>query len=84
MLMTARANRKAWLLGLGLDNADSHKRLTKGDNFVLVGGSEATHDQMTEGAIKFNETLQKRGKELEDINREEFKDIARKSGLIQE
>lgn len=84
MLMTARANRKAWLLGLGLDNADSHKRLTRGDNFVLVGGSEATHDQMTEGAIKFNETLQKRGKELEDINREEFKDIARKSGLIQE
>ena len=82
--MTAHTNRKAWLLGLGLDNADSHKRLTRGDNFVLVGGSEATHDQMTEGAIKFNETLQKRGKELEDINREEFKDIARKSGLIQE
>lgn len=75
---------KAWLLGLGLDGKDKHKRLTKGDNFLLVGGSESTHEEMTEGAIKFNETLQKRGRDLEDINRDEFRDIARESGLIKE
>jgi hypothetical protein len=78
------SDQKAWLLGVGLDTSDEHKRLTKGENFVLVGGSEATHDQMTEGAIKFNETLQKKGKRLEEIDRQEFKDIARETGLVKE
>lgn len=30
------------MLGIGLDNKDGHKRITKGDNFMLVGGSEET------------------------------------------
>ena len=63
------------LLGLGLDNKDGHKRLTKGDNFVMVGGSEETHERMTETAIKFNEKLAKRGKTLQDLSPEEFRDM---------
>lgn len=63
------------LLGLGLDNQDGHKRLTKGDNFVMVGGSEETHERMTETAIKFNEKLAKRGKTLQDLSPEEFRDM---------
>ena len=34
------------MLGVGLDNQDGHKRVTKGDNFYLVGGSEETHERM--------------------------------------
>jgi len=63
------------LLGLGLDNKDGHKRLTKGDNFVMVGGSEETHERMTETAIKFNEKLAKKGKNLHDLSPEEFRDL---------
>ena len=63
------------LLGLGLDNQDGHERLTKGDNFVMVGGSEETHERMTETAIKFNEKLAKRGKTLQDLSPEEFRDM---------
>jgi hypothetical protein len=74
--------RKAWLVGVGLDNEDGHTRLTRGDNFILAGGSEETHDHMTEGAIKFNEKLQQRGKRLEEINRDEFQEIAHESGLL--
>ncbi|MBQ9337805.1 MAG: hypothetical protein IJS14_10985 [Lentisphaeria bacterium] len=66
---------KSMLLGLGLDNQDGHKRLTKGDNFVMVGGSEETHERMTETAIKFNEKLAKRGKTLQDLSPEEFRDM---------
>ena len=40
------------LLGLGLDNKDGHKRLTKGDNVLMVGGSEETHERMTENGGK--------------------------------
>ncbi len=77
-----KKNKKAWLLGLAFNNKDGHKRLTKGDNFILAGGSEDTHDKMTEGAIKMNENLKKRGKQLEDLESEEFVDLAQKSGLM--
>ena len=71
---------KALLLGVGMDS-DGHKRVTTGKNFALVGGSQETHEAMTEKAIKINEHLSKRGKELHEVSREEFDDIAHKVGL---
>jgi hypothetical protein len=71
---------KALMVGVGLD-ADGHKRVTTGKNFVLAGGSKDTHDEMTEKAIKINEKLAKRGKELHQVSREEFDDIAHEVGL---
>ena len=67
--------RRAMLLGLGLDNRDGHRRITRGDNFCLVGGSEETHDRMTETVVRFNERLARRGKELHELSREEFNDM---------
>jgi hypothetical protein len=75
-----KGRRKAVLVGLGLD-ADGHKRLTTGPNFVLVGGSQETHEVMTEKAIKINEKLNAAGKSLEQVSREEFEDIAHAVGL---
>ncbi len=71
---------RAVMLGVGLDS-DGHKRLTTGPNFALVGGSQETHEQMTEKAIKINEKLKARGKQLETVTREEFDDIAQEVGL---
>jgi len=71
---------KAVLLGVGLDS-DGHKRVTKGDNFALVGGSKDTHEQMTEKAIKINEKLKARGKQLHEVSHQEFDDIAHEVGL---
>jgi hypothetical protein len=75
-----RAKHRAMMLGLGLDS-DGHKRLTRGDNFVLVGGSAETHEVMTEKVIKINEKLTSAGKRLEEVSREEFDDIAHSVGL---
>ena len=80
MANAKKPKRKAALLGLGLDS-DGHKRVTKGDNFLLVGGSRDTHEQMTEKAIKINEKLKARGKQLENVSHEEFDDIAHEVGL---
>ncbi len=66
---------KALMLGLGLDNKDGHTRVTKGDNFYLMGGSEETHERMTETAIKVNEKLKSKGKKLEEVSHDEFTDI---------
>jgi len=72
---------KAVLLGLGLDNKDGHVRYTKGPNFHLFGGSQETHEEMQEKAVRLNEELKKRSKRLEDVAPEEFRDIAQTIGL---
>jgi hypothetical protein len=72
--------RKAVMLGVGLDS-DGHKRLTTGPNFVLVGGSEETHEVMTEKVVKINEKLASKGKQLEDVSHEEMDEIADSVGL---
>ncbi len=68
--------RKRKLLGLGLDNEDGHVRVTRAENYHLVGGSESTHEQMQEKCAHFDEKLRKRGKQLEDLEPKEFTDIA--------
>ena len=68
------------MLGVGLDT-DGHKRITTGENFALVGGTEETHEVMTEKVIKINEKLKSRGKQLENISKKEFDDIAEEVGL---
>lgn len=73
--------RRALLLGVGLDDDDGHKRVTTGKNFALIGGSKSTHEEMTEKAIKVNEQLARRGKEMHEVSREEFDDIAGAVGL---
>jgi hypothetical protein len=75
-----KRKKKALVLGVGLDS-DGHKRLTTGPNFALVGGTQETHDAMTEKAIKINEKLAAKGKTLEDVSRDEFDDIAQSVGL---
>lgn len=72
--------RKAVMLGVGLDS-DGHKRLTAGSNFLLMGGTQETHEVMTEKVIKINEKLAAKGKQLEEVSHEEFDDIAHSVGL---
>jgi hypothetical protein len=79
-MATSKKPGKALLLGVGLDS-DGHKRVTTGKNFALVGGTQETHAEMTEKAIKLNEKLAARGKELHEVSREEFHDLALDVGL---
>ncbi|MHC1763331.1 MAG: hypothetical protein AB9869_03350 [Verrucomicrobiia bacterium] len=72
--------RKAILVGVGLDS-DGHKRITTGPNFALVGGTQETHEVMTEKVVKINEKLAAKRKALEEVSREEFDDIAHSVGL---
>ncbi|MGO8764178.1 MAG: hypothetical protein ACLQSR_03465 [Limisphaerales bacterium] len=75
-----KKSRKAVILGVGLDS-DGHKRITTGENFALVGGTEETHEVMVEKTIKINEKLKSRGKQLENVTRQEFDEIAGEVGL---
>jgi hypothetical protein len=66
------------LLGVGLDG-DGHHRLTTTEHFILVGGSADTHECMQDAAIKFNESLEKRGKKLKDAELSEIADLLREA-----
>jgi hypothetical protein len=65
----------AALLGLAFDADDGHKRLTRGPNFLLAGGSAETHGVMQETAVKINERLQKSGRRLADVSIVELRDM---------
>jgi hypothetical protein len=69
----------AGILGVGLDNEDGHKRITTGEKFVLVGGSQDTHDRMTETMVKTFEELKRRDKHLENVDAQELGEIIDKS-----
>jgi hypothetical protein len=67
----------AGVLGVGLDGEDGHKRVTRTEEMVLVGGSAETHEKMQETAIRFSENLEKRGKTLREASVNEVLDLLR-------
>ncbi len=72
----------AFFLGVGLDGKDGHYRQTKGEEFILVGGSDETHRVMQDKAVALNEELARRGKRLKDVDGpDEMRDIAHDAGL---
>jgi hypothetical protein len=66
-------------LGVGLDNKDEHKRITRSEEFLLVGGSDETHENMQDIAIRFAESLKNRGKRLQDAEVSEVLDLLYKA-----
>ena len=81
--MKARPRRGAaqvvGFLGVGLDG-DGHRRVTECEHFLLVGGSQETHERMQETAVKFGEALQRTGKRLQDVSPAEALDLLRDAG----
>ena len=73
------AKKTAALFGVGMDNDDGHKRITKGEQFILVGGSEETHGRMTETVVKTFEELKQRRKHLSEVEAKELAEIIHKS-----
>ena len=64
---------------MGLDNDDGHKRITQADEFSIVGGSENTHERMTETVIKTFEDMKNDGKTLSNIEPEQLSDLLQKN-----
>jgi hypothetical protein len=67
------------LLGVALDNTDGHRRITQSEEFLLVGGSKETHENMQDIAVRFAESLKKRGKTLPETPVEEVIELLHKA-----
>ena len=67
------------LLGIGLDCEDGHTRITQSEEFSIIGGSEKTHDCMTETICKTFENLKQEGENLSTVDEEQLQDIIQKN-----
>ena len=67
------------IVSVGLDGEDGHKRVTRTEEMLIVGGSEETHERMQETAIRFGEELEKRGKTLPETTIREAIDLLREA-----
>lgn len=52
-------------------------RISRGQNFLLLGGSQETHSIMQETAVKLNEHLDKHGRRLGDLSPGELCEVCR-------
>lgn len=71
----AKPRSRSAVLGLGLDCQDGQKRITRGEDFLLAGGSQETHQAMQETMIKVTEKLGERGRRVRDASMEELRDL---------
>lgn len=69
---------KGTLVGVGLDS-DGHKRITRSEDFVVLGGSKETHERLSEISIKASEELKKRGKDVAEVCAKEFAEVIEKA-----
>lgn len=67
------------LLGIGLDGDEGEKRVTKGQDFVLMGGSRETHEIMQDLVIRMEEKLKRKGKRMGELGDPEFEDLVQDS-----
>jgi hypothetical protein len=65
------------ILGVGLDNRDGEKRITRSEEMVIVGGSKETHEKMQETAIKLSENIERTGKKMQELPVKQVIDLLR-------
>ncbi len=70
---------RSHLLGIGLDNDDGHKRVTRAEKFAILGGSAETHQRMTETVVKTLEDIKKAGQTLETIEAKRLAELIEKN-----
>jgi len=78
--MADRSRRTRILMGLGLDS-DGHARVTKGEDYLLLGGAQATHERMQENVERLRHSLKKAGTDLQSATPKELLAAAREAGL---
>jgi hypothetical protein len=67
---------RATLIGLGFDGRDDDYHLTRGDQCLIVGGSEETHASLRETMLLMEDELDRMGQSLGDLDPAELADLA--------
>jgi hypothetical protein len=65
------------LLGVGFDADDGHVRITTGDKFDVLMGSDESHEYISKLIMKIEEELNARGLNLDELSPEELSEIVK-------
>ena len=60
------------LLGVGFDTEDGHIRISKGENYDILMGSNESHEYIQQLIQKIEDELKAQGKTLDDFSPDEF------------
>lgn len=63
------------LLGVGFDAADGHIRVTQGEHFDVIMGSEESHEYIRKLIRDIEEAIERRGISLDDLTPDEFTEL---------
>jgi uncharacterized protein YjlB len=59
------------MITMSIGKDDGHRRITKSEDFVVLGGDKDSHEKAVEVSSKTMETIHKEGK----ITKEKFREI---------
>lgn len=65
------------LLGVGFDADDGHVRITSGDRFDVLMGSDESHEYITGLIQKIEDELDDRGLNLDELSPSEFSEVVK-------
>ncbi len=65
------------LLGVGFDAEDGHVRITTGDKFDVIMGSDESHDYIANLIRRIEDELDAQGLNLDELSPEKFSDIVK-------
>ena len=66
---------KGLLVGLRVEKPDGHTRVSRGEDFVALGGSKEGHEHLRETVAEISDEVKRRGRALSDVRHEELKEI---------
>ena len=65
------------LLGVGFDAEDGHVRITAGDKFDVIMGSDESHEYITKLIMKIEVELEAQGLNLDELSPEQLGEIVK-------
>jgi hypothetical protein len=67
--------KEGFLVGVRTDGEDGHTRVSRGKDFVALGGTKEGHDHLRETVAEIRHEVRRRGRDLAEVRAEEFREI---------
>ncbi len=74
-MATGKRKKIVRLLGVGFDTEDGHVRITQGENYDVLMGSDQSHEYIQQLLQKIEDGLNKKGIGLEDLSPEQLGEL---------
>ena len=68
--------KKGLLVGVRVEKKeDGHSRVSKGKDFVALGGTKEGHEHLRETVAEISDEVKRRGRSMGEVRHEEFREI---------